>query len=56
MNTLTNSEKLYLSLMGKYKQSRGLNPIVALKFLKAAQVLKRTNELSEQVILGSAYL
>lgn len=52
---MSDDEK-YMALMGKYKDLRGKGGPEANKYLKAAMALKKTATISQDVILGSAYL
>lgn len=54
---MTNSDdKKYMALMGKYKVARLSDPAGANKYLKAATELRKQGSVSEDVILGCAYL
>jgi hypothetical protein len=51
---MSNEEK-YKALMAKYKANRTKDP-EAVKYLKAAMKLRSEGGISEETVLGSAYL
>jgi hypothetical protein len=46
----------YMRLMAKYKESRILKGPESVKYLKAAQKLQEDGDVSEDVVLGCAYM
>jgi hypothetical protein len=51
-----NNDQKYVALMAKYKENRGKDPKGSLKYLDAAMALAKKVEISEDAILGGAYL
>lgn len=52
---MSDKEK-YMALMGKYKDLRGSKGPEANKYLQAAMALRKKGNVSQDVIVGSAYL
>jgi hypothetical protein len=49
-------DKAYIALMDKYKRARITDGQGAMKYLDAAMKLRETGEVSDDAILGGAYL
>jgi hypothetical protein len=49
-------DKAYVALMDKYKRARITDGQGAMKYLDAAMKLRETGEVSDDAVLGGAYL
>lgn len=52
---MTDDDK-YIALMAKYKENRGANGQEAVRYLEAAMKLRERGNVSEDAIIGGAYL
>ena len=52
----SDDDKKYIALMDKYKQNRGKDPKGAQKYLDAAMELAKRGKVSDDAIIGGAYL
>ena len=55
VSDMTDDEK-YVALYDKYKQNRGKDPQGAMKYLDAAMKLRERGNVSQDAIIGAAYL
>jgi hypothetical protein len=49
-------DKAYVALMDKYKQNRGKDPQGSVRYLEAAMKLRETGDVSDDAVIGGAYL
>ena len=49
-------DKKYITLMAQYKTIRGSDPKGAQKYLDGAMKLRETGDVSDDAVLGGAYL
>jgi hypothetical protein len=49
-------DKAYIALMDKYKRDRLTDPQGSTKYLQAAMKLRETGDVSEDAMIGGAYL
>jgi uncharacterized protein YfbU (UPF0304 family) len=49
-------DKKYIALMNQYKVMRGSDPRAAQKYLEGAMKLRKVGDVSDDAILGGAYL
>jgi hypothetical protein len=52
---MTDDEK-YIALMDRYKMNRGKDPQGSLKYLEAAMKLREKGDVSDDAVIGGAYL
>ena len=56
MDNTGKDDQAYVTLYDKYKQSRGRDPQGAMKYLDAAMKLREKGDVSQDAIIGAAYL
>jgi hypothetical protein len=56
MDNTGTDDKAYVALYDKYKQNRGKDPQGAMKYLDAAMKLRERGNVSQDAIIGAAYL
>lgn len=56
MESKMKDDDKYLVLMDRYKQLRGSRGLEAVKYLEAAMKLRERGNVSEDAVIGAAYL